>query len=352
MKKYLSIFVIIQILYSFENKLPVSYEELAFRYAPVHYQDTDNTNAKADYITKMDFDGNWKGTDNWDHLNSGNLSAHVYYSVVETNTHWYIIYAFYHPRDWSDAGEQVHENDLEGILEIVGKGRGEFGHLQAMITVAHTHFYSFAPEGGEVTAGRETIDGRISFQNHDGISRPKTCQEAKGHGVKAWPYVGNFTGRPSEDGIIYYPSKTTAERPSSGNDRHVKYKLVDVSSGMWFMQMFEAALSYEQSIAYAKWGTFKGDNSGGCGNVLKCPPDKANTPWGWDDENDGDNFKGELALDPAAVADYYFNGVRFDENYTRNHYLENLKRAGFKQSFLPRGWPSQLSLEDLYNKLQ
>ena len=34
--------------------------DLAFYHAPIHYQDTDSTNYRADYITRVDYDNNWK----------------------------------------------------------------------------------------------------------------------------------------------------------------------------------------------------------------------------------------------------------------------------------------------------
>ena len=92
-------------------------EELAFRHAPVHYQDTDDTNAVADFITAVDYDGEWETNNNWDNLSSSftgqkDLSAEAYYSVVESCTHWFVVYGFYHPRDWVDGSTgQDHEND-------------------------------------------------------------------------------------------------------------------------------------------------------------------------------------------------------------------------------------------------
>ncbi|MET0414403.1 MAG: hypothetical protein ABW022_00075, partial [Actinoplanes sp.] len=80
--------------------------ELALRWAPIHYQDVDSTGShalggKADFITRYDFDGDLNGRDNWD--NAGrNTSAAAYYSVIETSTHWYLTYFFFHPRDWVD----------------------------------------------------------------------------------------------------------------------------------------------------------------------------------------------------------------------------------------------------------
>ena len=331
--------------------------ELAYRYAPVHYQDTDNSNARADYISKFDYDNNWTGTDNWEHLGTGNLAAHVYYSVTETSTHWYIIYAFFHPRDWTDhAFDQEHENDLEGVLCIVRRGNSQFGTMEGMITAAHTDFYSYVPSGSPLTEGREDIDGELSFQSFDGALHPKTSQEAKGHGVKAWPYAGDFSGKPDEDGIIYFPSKTTAEIPTSGNDRSVSYKLIDLNAigNFWTFQILESTTDRDQANTFASWGTLKGDDGGTCGDgvTITCSEDAANTPWGWDDSNDGDNYKGELALDPAAVVDYYFDGGNFSPRYTRNKYLEELKKGGFTDTFLPNGWPSQLTLSQLYLKLE
>lgn len=96
--------------------------EIAFEHAPVHYQDTDSTFSWADYITKFDFDVNWQADNNWDNLMKHPLLARVYFSVVETCTHWLVVYGFFHPRDWTDEyfdGE--HENDLEGFLAVVRK---------------------------------------------------------------------------------------------------------------------------------------------------------------------------------------------------------------------------------------
>ena len=98
--------------------------DLAYRYAPIHYQDTDSTNSRADYITRFDYDGNMIATDNWENLTRFPLAAHAYYSVVETCSHWFIAYGFFHPRDWTDSSfDQEHENDMEGQLTHRSQGR-------------------------------------------------------------------------------------------------------------------------------------------------------------------------------------------------------------------------------------
>jgi hypothetical protein len=53
---------------------------LALRWAPVHRQDTDQTGSQglggaADYITNVDYDGDWIGNNNWD--NAGRFPSSI-----------------------------------------------------------------------------------------------------------------------------------------------------------------------------------------------------------------------------------------------------------------------------------
>ena len=187
------------------------------------------------------------------------------YSVVESCTHWFVVYGFYHPRDWTDTPfDQEHENDLEGVLAIIRRDGTEFGRLQGVITVFHNDFFSYVPSGSPLVDGAEDIDGTLHFQTVGSMPRFKTSQEAKGHGLKAWPAAGDFDGSSSQDGIIYFPVRSNAEVPSSGNDRSVNYELVDVFSGMWTFQMLDAQRSEANRTTFIRWGTFRGDESGSC----------------------------------------------------------------------------------------
>ena len=324
--------------------------DLAYRYAPIHYQDTDSTNYRADYITRFDYDGNTIAFDNWEHLTNFPLAAHAYYSVVETCTHWYIVYGVYHPRDWTDGNEQEHENDLEGFLSIVRKDGTSYGRLEGMVTVAHEDFYSFVPPGSPPRNGHESIDGTLTMQQYDGSLRPLTVQQAKGHGLKAFPFTSDFHGNPNEDGIIYFPSRTRAGVPASGNDRHVDYMLLDflAAGGLWQRQLDEAPLARSQAQSFAKWGTFKGDEGGGCGGSYSspfrtCASDSARTPWGWDDHDDGPIYVGEMALDPAHLTAHYFSGLgAFSTKYIRNRYASDMKARGYRHGNVPRGWSKEM----------
>lgn len=293
-------------------------QQLALRWAPIHHQDVDQTGSHAlggaaDYIARYDFDGDLDGRNNWDRAGNAAypLSAHGYYSVVETSTHWYIVYLFFHPRDWTDSFfDTEHENDAEGVLLSVLRDGTTYGALQAAVTVAHTDFFSFTPSGSAWKSGAESIDGTLQLASFGGVLHPVTAQQAKGHGLKARPYY-DIDG----DGVVYYPSLTTAEVPSGPNDREVSYKLVDIfaAGGMWDQR--------GNTALFASFGAFAGDKTGGCGSgAIGCNTNSANAPWGWDDSNDGP-ARGALASDPAALVSNYFKiPEAVSRDYTFNPY--------------------------------
>jgi hypothetical protein len=292
---------------------------LAQRWAPIHYQDVDPTGShalsgRADYITRVDFDGDLVARNNWENAGgaSASFAAHAYYSVVETSSHWFIVYMFFHPRDWTDSFfDTEHENDSEGLLVTVQRDGSQYGILRSAVTVAHTDFFSYLPSGSNWSANAENIDGTLQMVSYEGAPHPVTAQQAKGHGLKARPYYDIAGG----DGVVYYPSLSVAEVPSSANDRDVKYKLIDLfaAGGLW-EQRANANL-------FASFGSFAGDSGGGCGSgAIGCSSNAANAPWGWDDSNDGP-ARGTLATDPAGlVANYFTIPGGLSLSYTFNPY--------------------------------
>jgi hypothetical protein len=108
--------------------------ELAYRWAPIHYQDTDSSDYDADYLTAVNYDGEWDTLNNWEHQDDqlSRLKAVVYYSVTETSSHWFIVYGFYHPRDWSDTPfDNTHDRAerRQHLRQIRGLGDGRSPRL-------------------------------------------------------------------------------------------------------------------------------------------------------------------------------------------------------------------------------
>lgn len=275
--------------------------ELALRWAPIHEQEVHRQGAHAlggaaDFITSVDFDGDHDARNNWDNAERFALPAHAYYSVVETSTHWYVVYTFYHPRDWSSRFlETEHENDSEGVLLAIARDGSRFGVLRAAVTVVHSNFYSYVPAGSPWRSGQEDLDGQLTLRPFAGELHPVTAQQAETHALKAWPYYSIH-----REGVVYYPSLTIAETPSSANDRSVLYQLHDVlePGGLWERS--------RQVGLFASFGKMAGDASGGCGRgALWCRHDAANMAWSWNDHDDGVRA-GAMASDPAGLSALYF----------------------------------------------
>jgi len=273
--------------------------ELATYWAPVWYQDTDSTDYDADYITNFDFDGDWNPLNNWDNLPQFELNAYIYYWVDETMTHWFIGYADFHPRDWSDditAPLDQHENDMEGCLLVIQKDEVYYGQFVLMITRAHEDLYSYkdydSPLSNTVREGHEDIDGDVEFETHN----PHIYVKAEGHAVYGdlrW----EEKGFPSGDGVVYrYTGQ--AEEPQNGNDRNVGYDLVYIGE-LWEKR-------HDSDIFYM-FGTFRGDDWG---------KNKAHAPWRWDDKDDGEVYADQFFVDPAYLVDYYHDGLgNFSHDY-------------------------------------
>ena len=277
------------------------YQKLVHRWAPVHYQDVHNTdrvgglNGVSDFITRINYDGEWDTSNNWDNLDKSNvdLSAYCYYSIAETPEYWFIIYAFYHPRDWSFKFYGDHENDMEGILAVIKRpvfhSSDNFGDLKAIFSQAHDDFHVYEN------------DGTIQFKHVNGFDHPMTWQESKGHGM--YCVTEENYEFPGGDGIIYHPApdhKTTAEMPEGPNDDEVIYKLVNIfkMNGLWSHR--------KNKKTFSGFGTFEGSHQ-----------DKAHAPWKWRDKGKRKLPHGLIAFDPQRFVKSYLPHLEhLDSQYT------------------------------------
>jgi hypothetical protein len=303
---------------------PITDLDLAAYWAPIWYQDTDDTDPDADYITNFDFDSDWDGANNWENQPTYPLPGYVYYWIMETDTHWFIGYADFHPRDWTDFPlfDTQHENDMEGCLLVIEKNGLTHGQFLLMVTVAHSDFHSYKDydtlPSASVSDGHETIDGDVQFDGH----HPYVYVEAEGHGVygdKRWE-ENDF---PGGDGVIYRYAGV-AEEPESGNDRNVTYALRHIDE-LWDLRNPD-----EHPNTFDQFGTFRGDITPDVPNMVE---NAANAPWGWDDvtvvvggivisEGDGEVYAPDFFTDPAYLVDYYHNGLGdFSHSYVDHQYI-------------------------------
>ena len=116
--------------------------ELATRYAPIFAQKVSDKWKVADQIVPVDFAGSIeevsKNPQKFGELaDDTEIPAKIYYSVCETTTHYFLIYAAYHVLDWWKRFEpdnlydflrdlvDEHVHDMEGALLVVTKAPGD-----------------------------------------------------------------------------------------------------------------------------------------------------------------------------------------------------------------------------------
>jgi len=288
---------------------PASHQELASHYAPLIYQ---GVASEQDYITAVDFDGDWIGNNNWQNQPSGDLAAYVYYSVIETETHWFLFYSLFHPRDYTQEpcaeSDGCHENDMESLQLVVAKDGSAWGHPVALETLAHSHIYLYRFDNS-VKKGALRVQKRATLEE----GHPVVWVETHGHGVYGQP----LRLEPTQ---IVYRQGATAERPQGLDDEQVSYRLLPIYDTLWQHrdemgpgQAFDRPFSYGGHILPA---TFDGDDYG---------LDRANTPWGYDQETDETLSRGDWFLDPArALASHATIKGEFSSHYLYNPYLVDL----------------------------
>jgi hypothetical protein len=306
------------------------YRKLVEHYAPFVAQETW-WQPKADMLARFDFDNDWDGANNWDNLEQGSSQAYVYYAVMETATHWFLHYNFFHPRDYSDncVAGTCHENDNEGLILAVRKSGSEFGEPEVMETLAHNNLYSFTNSRG-VRRGVHNIDGALAM--HDG-SHPMVFVEAGGHGVLGVTSKSSlFDPQRMEfqNTGITYVYKGKAERARHGNDRNVGYELLPIYEHWWTRARGESA-AFDAFYTYEPLGgrprLASGARIGGAFLGRKFGANKAKPFWGWHDEKTRRAkvlATGQWGLDPAYAFTRNLTVPQpWATDYTFNPYLED-----------------------------
>ncbi len=281
------------------------YLTLAGHWAPMVAQATW-FEPKADYLARFDFDGDWKGDNNWENTAVGSSQAYVYYAAAETETHWFLIYNFFHPRDYSAncLGGTCHENDNEGLVLTIFKDGSRFGRLQVMETLAHNNIYSYRADRG-VKKGAHKLDGKVEFHEE---THPVVFIESGGHGVYgSTDRHSRFSRRRGEcrgtTGVTYvYGAR--AERPRHGNDRQVSYDLLPILSH-WWQRIDEDAETFAGRFPYEPYGERPGASSAALPaafNGQMFGKNKAKPFWGWHDRRTRKKkilATGQWCMDPA-----------------------------------------------------
>jgi hypothetical protein len=322
----------------------VSYRALVEWYSPVIVQDLVCT-VYGDYITRIDYDGNYIGNDNWDNLANFELQprivghlikkvpvpvskarplpAYVYYSVIESETHYFITYTLFHPADDFDCHTFEHENDLEGIVLTVHKDGSTYGKLRMVQLQAHHDFYQYlAPGQSGISPSRtphglniETIDGTITLDKRYPGVHPVVFAEGGGHGLR----YEDTGGAPS----VKYFYTGNAEDPDEVGTNHVGYDLLSTFEEMWERRTDCCGAGH----LFTAWGNFNGRRFSvtELGRKLdgnEGSDDAASAPWYWSDNDDDSMPSGSWFMDPADYQEWQFDWAEpFSQNYIYNPFV-------------------------------
>ena len=328
--------------------------QIAARFAPVFHQALGSS-PRFDYITRVDFNGDWRGDNNWENAaDEGRmLGAAVYFNVSESVTHYFIHYAVFHPRDYkggsvrgvvlsqilregatrhgdydptglAEAAVLAHENDMEGALVVVEKSAGLFGSTRVVYveTLAHNQFLQYPVERRLV--GRR--DGRALVEDE----HPVLYIEPKGHGIEAFHGEDQLDGA---TGVVVYRYTGDSDEPTglsgSGAAEEVGYGLVSMTETLWPFARDRYGELYGGAFDYGRWTIDVQDSDdrvamhevtlGEIGSLFRGTVggrNMARPPWGWYDQDETDRRQGEWFLAPAETVKRHFNlGDDFSTTY-------------------------------------
>lgn len=218
------------------------------QYAPFIYHATDRFEGRQDVISNIDFDGDFVGNNNWENFQDYLLKPTVYYSALETETHYFISYHLFHPRDWNHFTlwlNDTHENDGENFQVVVRKSDSRPVMLW---TQAHYKSRVYVRSGSGIESGESKIAG--GFQTVDSTGNPSETGrhavvfvESEGHGIHGTldsssevvlkdDGAYSFKGK---SGLLFRPARPGEQvrEPANTTAGEVAYQLDSTTVKMW-----------------------------------------------------------------------------------------------------------------------
>jgi hypothetical protein len=218
------------------------------RYAPFVYAATDKSLGRQDVISNIDFDGELVGNNNWENFERFELKPTVYYAILETETHYFVSYHLFHPRDWNRFTfwlNDTHENDGENFQIVVRKSDGR---VVLLWTQAHYNSSVYANPGSGIESGSTQIDGTFQTVDSNGLpdangTHPCVFVESQGHGIFGTLGADSEVSVNSDggyrfsggSGLLFRPKRAGEPviEPENTNNGEVAYELDSITLKLW-----------------------------------------------------------------------------------------------------------------------
>jgi hypothetical protein len=192
-------------------------DRLLRRWAPTFVQAVEPDDAGRDRPMRIDFDGDWDATNNWDNQprHWRDTTPVVYGSAILTDSHAYLTYTLFYPRDWSALlciPWVCHDNDLE-VAQVVVERDGEVVLVE---TKTHSNF---------ITVSGATL-------SRDSRGRPMLAVESQGHGITAC-VSGDASCAPLPGRILYALGGASGTASDAALGQTTGYELMPLHETLW-----------------------------------------------------------------------------------------------------------------------
>lgn len=289
---------------------------LLSRWAPVFVQQVSPEHPERDRPLRVDFDGDWDATNNWAHLDARAAGATptVYGSAILSETHAYLNYVLFYPRDWLSwlcVPYACHDNDLETALVVVERG-GAARPDRLVFVETKTHYRYLALPGADVARGAR--------------GQPIFVVESEGHGLHA-------LGRGETSGgarLVLVHGAATPPLEDAGVTTE-QYELLSLADTLWPRRAARAVDGKLWSEGETGFLYYTGARMGRRGSPLGASmasreyPGGVRPPWALHAAGE----RGDWFLDPAYAAQTRHGEwlqASASRNYVFNPYLDDLTR--------------------------
>ncbi|HWR09547.1 hypothetical protein [Sporomusa sp.] len=222
--------------------------DIVTQWSPVICQldKSDGLSAPQNIFTLVNYDRDWRLNNNWYNLLFYPLERAMYYSVVESDSHYYISYYQYYPRH---IGGGDHEHDLTGVLLAVSKTPDKSGRLDMLVTYSNNKWQRW--DGSRVRlVGRHPVLN-IRAASHEIAAAGRSNRALTSSAMYQIAASGNPTGLDN--------TKALQKGANAG------YRLISLD------QLWDRRQDIGQSRVFARWGSFDSYNAV-----------KVTAPWVWE----------------------------------------------------------------------
>lgn len=235
MKKIVGFIMLYICLFSIQSVAEATARDIASQWAPVICQvdNSDGLKAQQNIFTFVNYDYDWRLNNNWYNLLFYQLERAMYYSVVESDSHYFIGYYQYYPRH-IDGGD--HEHDLTGVLIAVSKTSDGSGQFDMLVTYNNNKWQKWKGSQVRLEGGHPVLN--ISAATHEITTVGKSNRAL--------------------------PAASLYEISSSGGS-HASYHLIPLT------QLWDHRQDIGQGRVFARWGYFDSYNAV-----------KVKAPWVWE----------------------------------------------------------------------